>query len=90
MTLELGLECMKTRKIDLYSIVIIRPPGRWNRKPKKMRLQHKELSTRRLVKHMGDALHLNEWRSHHGCNVAEAQETTTRGKGYSSGVLDYL
>jgi hypothetical protein len=39
----------------------IRPPERWNRKPKKMRLPHEELTTRQLIKHMRDAIHREGW-----------------------------
>jgi hypothetical protein len=40
---------------------VIRPPERWNRKPKKMRLPHEELTIRQLVQHMRDAIHREEW-----------------------------
>ena len=40
---------------------VIRPPERRNRKQKKMRLPHEELTTRQLIKHMRDAIHREEW-----------------------------
>jgi hypothetical protein len=36
-------------------------PERWNRKPKKMRLPHEDLTTRQLVQHMQDAIYREEW-----------------------------
>jgi len=40
---------------------VIRPPERWKRKPKKMKLPHEELTTRQLIQHMRDAIHREDW-----------------------------
>ena len=55
--------CRKVGKNWVFfgNCTVIRPPERWNRKPKKMRLPHGELTTRQLVQHMQDAIHRADW-----------------------------